>query len=183
METHLQKYESKKLSYIQNLIIYFFLYAFLGWLLETFYSFIVLGHFTKRGFLLGPLCPIYGYSALIMLTVLKKYKNNSIKLFLYSIIIFSGFEYVAGFLLDAIFSIRLWDYTQDFFNLNGRISIFYSIAWGIIAILFINHMFPFTEKKVNLILNKIPYIAQSITIYILFGIYLIDTFLSFIRWK
>lgn len=183
MENNLQKYQSKKVLYIQNLIIYFFIYAFLGWLLETFYSLIVLGHFTKRGFLHGPLCPIYGYSAVIMITSLKQYKNNSIKLFLYSIIIFSGFEYIAGFLLDAIFSIRLWDYTEDFFNLNGRISIFYSIAWGIIAILFVNHMFPYTEKKVNLILNKITYKAQSITIYILFSIYLVDTFLSFIRWK
>ena len=183
METSMQKYKSKKISYIQNLIIYFLIYAFLGWLLETFYSFIVLGHFTKRGFLYGPLCPIYGYSAVIMLTVLKRYKNDYIKLFFYSIIIFSGFEYIAGFLLDSIFSIRLWDYAEDILNLNGRISILYSIAWGIIAILFINYMLPFTEKIKNLILNKIPYIAQSITIYILFGIYLIDTFLSFIRWK
>ena len=85
--------------------------------------------------------------------------------------------------MDAIFSIRLWDYTEDFFNLNGRISIFYSLAWGTIAILFVNHMYPFTEKKVKLILNKIPYITQSITIYILFSIYIIDTLLSFIHWK
>lgn len=183
METQLLKYKQKKLSKIQNLILYFFIFAFLGWVLETFYSLFVLGHFTKRGFLYGPLCPIYGFSAIIMLTILKNYKNNSLKLFLYSIIIFSGFEYIAGFLLEALFSIRLWDYTEDFFNLNGRISIFYSFAWGIIAILFINHIFPFIEKKVNFVLEKLPFIIQNIVFYILIILYFIDSLFSCIHWK
>ena len=182
METQLQKYDSKKLSKIQNIILYFFIFAFLGWVLETIYSFIVLGHFTKRGFLFGPLCPIYGFGAIMMILSLNKYKNNIIKLFLYSIVIFSGFEYIAGFLLDATFSIRLWDYTLDFLNLNGRISIFYSISWGIIAIIFIKYIFPFTEKFVKFFTNKISYIFKSIIVYILSCIYLIDTFFSFIRW-
>ena len=181
-EKHLQSYEKKKLSKIHYLILYFFIFAFLGWILETFYSLYVLGHFTKRGFLYGPICPIYGYSAVIMLTILKKYKNNSIKLFLYSFIIFSAFEYAVSFLLDALFAAHWWDYTQDFFNLNGRISIFYSFAWGIIAILFINHLFPFIEKTVNLLLKKIPFIAQSAGINIISIILLIDTLFSYIRY-
>ena len=73
MGTQLQKYDSKKISKIQNLILYFFIFAFLGWVLETIYSFIVLGHFTKRGFLFGPLCPIYGFGAIIMILALNKY--------------------------------------------------------------------------------------------------------------
>ena len=182
MENRMQKYDSKILSKIQNLILYFFIFAFLGWVLETIYSFIVLGHFTKRGFLFGPLCPIYGFSAIIMILALNKYKNNIIKLFFYSIVIFSGFEYIAGFLLDAIFSIRLWDYTLDFLNLNGRISVFYSISWGIITIIFVKYMFQFTEKIVNFIINKISYTLKSILIYTLCCIYILDTLFSFIRW-
>ena len=107
-----------------------------------------------------------------MILALNKYKNNIIKLFFYSIVIFSGFEYIAGFLLDAIFSIRLWDYTLDFLNLNGRISVFYSISWGII----------FTEKIVNFIINKIYYTLKSILVYTLCCIYILDTLFSFIRW-
>lgn len=182
METHLQSYEKKKLSKIQYLILYFFIFAFLGWILETLYGLYVLGHFTKRGFLYGPICPIYGYGAVIMLTVLKKYKNNSIKLFLYSFVIFSAFEYIVSFLLDALFAAHWWDYTQDFFNLNGRISIFYSFVWGIISILFVNHIFPFIEKKINIILKKLPIIVQSTIINIISIILLIDTFLSCIRY-
>ena len=182
METHLQNYEKKKLSKIQYLILYFFIFAFLGWVLETFYSLYVLGHFTKRGFLYGPICPIYGYAAVIMLIFLKKYKNNSIKLFLYSFVIFSAFEYIVSYLLDALFAAHWWDYTQDFFNLNGRVSIFYSFAWGIIAILFVNHIFPFVEKKINIILKKIPFTIQSITLYVLSFTLLVDTTLSCIRY-
>lgn len=182
METHLQTYKQKKLSKLQNLILYFFIFAFLGWILETLYGFYELGHFTKRGFLYGPICPIYGYSAVILLTTLKKYKNNSIKLFLYSIVIFSAFEYAVSFMLDALFAAQWWDYTQDFFNLNGRISIFYSVAWGIIAILFINHIFPFVEKKVNSILNDVPFLLQSIVLNTLSIVFLVDTFLSCVRY-
>lgn len=182
METHLQKYKTNKLSNFQNHILYFFIFAFLGWLLETLYSFYELGHFTKRGFLYGPICPIYGFAAIILLTTLKKYKNNSIKLFLYSIIIFSAFEYAVSFILDALFAAHWWDYTEDFFNLNGRISIFYSFAWGIIAILFINHIFPFIEKKINVILEKIPFIMQSITLDTILVVFLVDTLLSCVRY-
>lgn len=164
------------------LVLYFFIYAFIGWLLETFYAVSTLGHFVKRGFLYGPLCPIYGWGAIILIIILKKYKSNSIKLFFYSSIIFSVFEYIVGFALDALFSAKWWDYTNDFMNLNGRISIFYSFAWGIIAIIFINHIHPFIEKIVNKITKRIPTIAQHIFINIALITCIVDTVLSSIKY-
>ena len=113
------------------LLLYFLIYAFIGWVLETFYSYIILGHFTNRGFLFGPLCPIYGFGGVILIRCLQKYKSKPLKLFIYSIIIFSLFEYVAGFILDAMFSARWWDYSNDFLNLNGRVTLSFSILWGI----------------------------------------------------
>lgn len=172
----------KKLSKAQYLVLYFCLYAFIGWLLETGYSFVVLGHFTKRGFLYGPLCPIYGWGAVILISFLGRYKKDSLKLFFSSAIIFSVFEYVAGFALDALFAERWWDYTNDFMNLNGRISIFYSFAWGIIAILFINHVQPFFDMKLKKILRKIPYVVQLTLLRVLTSIILVDTVLSCIRY-
>lgn len=183
MATQLENYKSThKLSKIYCLILYFFIFAFLGWILESLYSVYELGHFTKRGFLYGPICPIYGYGAIMLITFLNKYKNNSFKLFFYSIIIFSAFEYLVSFILDALFGAHWWDYTNDFFNLNGRISIFYSFAWGIIAILFINHIFPFLQEKLDIILNNVPYSFLTTILRLIIFIFVADTFLSCIRY-
>lgn len=177
-----QPKKTLELSNVQKYILFFFIYAFLGWLLETLYSFYSLGHFTKRGFLYGPLCPIYGYGALILTIFLSNYRKNSIKLFFLSAIVFSVFEYIVSYALDALFAKSWWDYTNEFMNLNGRISIFYTFAWGIIAILFINHIHPFLKKKVELILSKIPYFIQTIIIRCMVAIFLADTILSCIKY-
>ncbi len=171
-----------KLSRNQTLIMYFFIFAFIGWLMETLYAIYNLGYFTKRGFLYGPICPIYGFGALLLILFFAKYRKHNLKLFIYSAIVFSAFEYVVSYCLDALFSMHWWDYTNDFFNLNGRISIFYSFAWGIIAIIFINHVYPFFKKKINVILSKIPYSLQAAILYLLCSVWALDTVFSFIRY-
>lgn len=169
---------SKKILKIEYMILFFTIYSIIGWLMETAYAFHVFGHFVKRGFLFGPLCPIYGYGGIILVNFLSKYKKQSLKLFFMCSIVFSVFEYVAGFALDAMFSARWWDYTDEFLNLNGRISIFFSIVWGIIGILFINHIHPFIEKKTKIILKKIPSKIRKIAINLIFIAILTDTVLS-----
>lgn len=173
---------NKKLPRIYIYFLYFLIFAVVGWLLETCFSFYALGHFTKRGFLFGPLCPIYGFGALILIMFFSTYKKHNLKLFIYAALIFSVFEYVVSYIMDAMFSLKLWDYTSEFLNLNGRISIFYSFAWGIIAILFINFVYPFFKKNLNLLLSKIPSKLQIYTTYILLFILLTDTVLSSIKY-
>ena len=163
-------------------ILYFFIFSCLGWILETLYSFIVLGHFTNRGFLYGPICPIYGFGALILIIFLSKYKNSALKLFTYSAVVFSAFEYFVSYMLEALFQTYWWDYSNDFFNLNGRISIFYTFAWGIIAILFIGHIYPFFKKKLNIILSKISYKTKTLLLSTTCIIFIIVTILSCIRY-
>ena len=152
------------------------------WILETCFSFYALGHFTKRGFLFGPLCPIYGWGALILIIFFSTYKKHNLKLFIYAALIFSVFEYLVSFGMEALFSSTWWDYTDEFMNLNGRISIFYSFAWGIIAILFINFVYPFFKKKINLLLSKIAYKLQVFTVYAFLLVFITDTVLSCIRY-
>lgn len=182
MENNMALLVKKPLSKFQYILLYFFTYAFIGWVLETFYAVYELGHFTKRGFLLGPICPIYGYGAVILLMFLSKYKDNSFKLFFFSAIVFSLFEYVAGFALDALFAAKWWDYSNEFFNLNGRISIFFSFVWGIIALIFINHVHPFIKRKLEKLLDKIPYAFQTYLIRFFFLIFITDTILSSIKY-
>ena len=161
--------------------MYFFIFAVFGWLLETIYSFIVLGHFTNRGFLYGPVCPIYGWGAIILIVFLSKYKNNGLKLFTYSAIIFSAFEYYVSYILEALFREHWWDYTNDFLNLNGRISIFYSLAWGILAIIFIGHIFPYMQKKVDNLIAKVPSKVATKCINLLVLVFILDTIISSIN--
>ena len=176
------KFTPPKMPRLYIYFLYFLIFAIIGWLLETSFSFYALGHFTKRGFLYGPLCPIYGWGAIILIMFFSTYRKHNIKLFIYSAIIFSIFEYFVSFILEASFSQNWWDYTNEFMNLNGRISIFYSFAWGIIAILFINLIYPFFKKKVNKILSKIPYRIQLVTVYMLVLTFLSDTVLSIIKY-
>lgn len=176
-----EKKKRKRLSRFYILFMYFLIFAFIGWVAETFYSLYELGHFTKRGFLYGPICPIYGWGALILIRFFIKYKGKSIKLFCYAAVIFSIFEYAVSYGMDALFAEKWWDYTNEFFNLNGRISLFYSFVWGIAAILFVNHIYPFLKKKLNLILSKIPYKIQLYTLQLLGILLLADTIMSFTR--
>ena len=172
----------KKLPRIYLYFIYFLIFAIIGWLLETCFSFYSLGHFTKRGFLFGPLCPIYGWGALILIMFFSTYKKHNLKLFIYSALIFTVFEYLVSFGMEALFSLKCWDYTGEFMNLNGRVSIFYTFAWGIIAILFINFVYPFFKKKINIILSKIPYKVQIVVVNILILVFVTDTVLSCIKY-
>lgn len=170
--------KTQEISLTNKYIIYFFIYAFVGWILETLYAFIVLGHFDNRGFLFGPICPIYGFGMLILTIGLSKYKGHNIKLFFVASIILTYFEYIAGFVLDVVFGLTWWDYSNDFLNINGRICLSFAFAWGIIALIVVNFIHPFTEKMVNKILIKIPPIWLDIIIKILAMILIIDFFLS-----
>ena len=172
----------KGLTNVQSLILYLYMYSFLGWVLETIYAFIVLGRFSKRGFLFGPVCPIYGYGAIMMILFISKYKDNIFKNFFASAIIFSIFEYLVGFFLEALVKIRVWDYTNDFLNINGRISIMYTFFWGIAGILFIKHIHPFIKSKTEYLLNKLNLNLQKWILYVLTFILVSDTILSCIKY-
>lgn len=171
-----------KTEYWLKTLLYFFTFSFAGWLMETAYGYCELGYFIKRGFLYGPICPIYGFGAIILMLCLKKYQKHSFKLFIYSAVVFSVFEYIVGFCLDAIFASKWWDYSTEFLNLNGRISILFSFAWGIIAILFINHLLPFIDKKIDKIWTKFSVHYKKLFISILTVIFVTDIVFSFIKY-
>ena len=85
-------YENRQLSNVQKVIIYFFIYSFLGWLMEVIYAMFVERHFVNRGFLYGPICPIYGFGALILIGSLKNIKGNKFLKFIIAVVAFSVFE-------------------------------------------------------------------------------------------
>ena len=168
----------KQLNDMQKLVLYFVIYSFLGWILETIFALFVLGKFVKRGFLYGPVCPIYGFGAVLIILTLKKFKGKKTKEFFISMIVFSVFEYVVSWLFEMIFHLRWWDYSNDIGNINGRISIAYSVAWGVIGLVFNEKIHPFIESK----LDKMSYEVQKIIVLILPIAILTDFILSSVKY-
>lgn len=174
---------NRRLTKFQCYLTYFFIFSFVGWFLETIYSYFVLGHFANRGFLFGPVCPIYGLGALILLVFLDKFKDQPIKLFFAAVIVFSIFEYFIGYALDALYNLWLWDYKNEFLNINGRICLFFSIAWGVVALVFNYILFPVFKNFLSFISSKIPIKLQVIAINLCTMIFVIDVLYSLIQYS
>lgn len=172
----------RKHEKFKNIILYFFIYSFIGWVLETIYAFLVLGHFVKRGFLIGPICPIYGFGAVLLILLLKNCKGKPLSQFLIAGFGFTVFEYVVSYMLEVIFGLRWWDYSGDFLNLQGRVSLSYSIIWGALGILLIEGIHPYISKLLEKSKRNIKPKYLDFIIIILVVICLTDFVLSSIKY-
>ena len=125
----------KKIT-LKQIIWYSIIFSIFGLIIETLFCYLTTGVLeSRKGLIWGPFCPVYGVGATILIILLDKYKNNSIKLFLIGSIAGNIIAYGLSYLLEAMYGTRFWDYSYLDWNLNGRICIRYSIFWGILAIL------------------------------------------------
>lgn len=115
------------------LFLYFIWYSFLGWVMETTYCSIKERHFVFRGFLKGPICPIYGFGVLLMVLWLSRFTQNIFFFYLIATVTMSAWEYLVGWLLEVTTHMKYWDYSHNRFNLKGRICLATSLYWGIAA--------------------------------------------------
>ena len=120
---------------VYTVLWYFFLYAFLGWCAEVSYAALRTGRFVNRGFLNGPVCPIYGVGVVIVVGLLTPVKENTLLLFVCSVLLTSALEWVTGFVLERMFHQKWWDYSDLPLNLNGYICPLFSVLWGIACLL------------------------------------------------
>lgn len=128
----------------------FFFYSAGGWVLESIYCSIGEKKLVNRGFLTGPLCPIYGAAA-IVLTVLiyNPFKDHPLIVFLLGIIFCDIVEYITSFLMEKLFAARWWDYTYEFMNIKGRICLKHSLYWGVISVVFVKVIHPAVDNLYN----------------------------------
>ena len=108
---------------------------------------------SRKSFIIGPFCSIYGLGAVIMILALQKFKKNNYTLFFGGFLVGSIIEYVVSLIGEAIFHVVWWDYSDMAFNINGRICVAFSMFWGILAIYLITHFNP----KVDKFLEKFSY--------------------------
>lgn len=125
-----------------QLLWIFFIYAFLGWCTEVSYAALKTGRFVNRGFLNGPVCPVYGFGVVIVLWVLEPLRGNLLLLFLGSVALTSLLEWLTGFALERLFHQRWWDYSQEPFNLGGYICLRFSAAWGLACLFVVKLVHP-----------------------------------------
>ena len=130
----------------------FLLYSVIGWACETVWCSVGSRKFVNRGFLNGPLCPIYGFGALAVLYLLRPFTENLFTVFLAGIVMTSFLEYVTGYLLERLFHLKLWDYSNRFCNINGRVCLRNSLLFGMMSVLLVWFIHPFLEGM----LLKIP---------------------------
>ena len=131
--------------------------------------------FVDRGFLVGPYCPIYGCGVILITLLLQKYADDIVVTFFLSVIICGTLEYLTSYIMEKIFKARWWDYSNNKFNINGRICLETLVPFGIGGVLVLFVFNPFLEKIINLI----PGLALHIVTGVLCVLFLIDCIASF----
>lgn len=130
-------------------VLLFFCYSFIGWVWETIYCSIKAKHFVYRGFLLGPITPIYGFGVVGVLYFIEPYQKNIVLLFFLSLILVTLLEYITSFLLEKIFHLTLWDYKEVPLNINGRVAVPVSIFWGLACVFIVRVLNPYLMTVVE----------------------------------
>ncbi|MDR1185164.1 MAG: putative ABC transporter permease [Coriobacteriales bacterium] len=156
-----------------DLVLWFALYSFIGWVWETVICSLDQREFVNRGFLNGPLCPIYGFGAILDILVLGQ-MENPLLIFLAGTAIATILEYFAGWLLETLFHARWWDYSHMRFNIKGRVSLLGMMAFGLFAVALILFAQPWIEQLTNLM----PMMIRKIVALALLAVLVIDTVIT-----
>lgn len=134
---------------MSELVVMFFTYSVIGWLWETFYCSIKDHHYAYRGFLFGPYCPVYGFAVTTILVTTYHVRNNLLWLFIIGMVVASIFEYFASVFLEKVFRMKLWDYSNLWGNLQGRIAPAISLFWGVGVVILAWFIQPLVQRVIN----------------------------------
>lgn len=148
---------------LSTLILYFCLYSFMGWCMETVYCSIPAKRFVPRGFLHGPICPIYGVGVLLMILFFQPLADNIVVFYLVSTVCMSAWEYFVGWFLEATTHMKYWDYSMYRFNLKGRICLWVCLVWGALSYVCIFWIHP----PVASLIGRIPILPRQILAIVL----------------
>lgn len=152
---------------INTFILVFFIYSFLGWCVEVTYQYFKHKVFINRGFLNGPFCPIYGFCALLIVNCLSSLDLNVVWLFIFTSALTSVVEYATSVFLEKFFRLKWWDYSEDPFNLHGRICFHFSLAWGLGSVFVIKVLNPVLLSSLSGLDSKtVGFLAILIVTYL-----------------
>lgn len=160
-----------------ELLWLFFLYSFLGWVLETVFAALKQKNFVNRGLITGPLCTVYGISAVIFAVFLQDL--DGIWLFLQVTIDATVIEWIAGHLTEMVYHERWWNYSERKFNLDGYICLETSLLWGVLGFCTVK----WTDKIFIGLFSLLPSIIGKPLIWAIVGIFIVDNLASYMLLK
>lgn len=162
---------SYKIDYsLENLVLLFFSFSFIGWIYEVLLNFMLFGEIVNKGTMYGPWLPIYGWGGVLILVLLKKFRNEPTKLFIAAFILCGIIEYTTGWYLETFKHMKWWTYEGYFINLHGRICLEGLILFGLGGCVFTYFLGP----VLNYYYNKIkPNLKLALVILLIFS-YLAD---------
>ncbi len=155
---------------LSTLVLYFCFYAFAGWCMETVYCSVLEKRFVPRGFLYGPICPIYGVGVLLMILFFQPLAGNILVFYLVSTVTMSAWEYFVGWFLEVTTHMKYWDYSMYRFNLKGRICLWVCLVWGALSYVCVFWVHP----PVAALIARIPPLARDVAAIILAAAVLTD---------
>ncbi len=153
-----------------EIALLFFIYSFLGWCVEVAFVAVTAGKVTNRGFLNGPVCPIYGCGMIGVLLALLPVEKNVWLLFLGGMVICSAVELFGGWILDKIFHMRWWDYSDKKFNIGGYVCLAFSFMWGMAVVFAVK----FVHHPIMAVVKKIPFQIQIIIVVVCGAVFVVD---------
>lgn len=159
-----------------NIAICFMLYSFIGWSLEVVYAAYKEKRFINRGFLTAPICPIYGFGALLVLYADSLIKAKSIPFYtgiLLALVLATVLEYLTGYVLEKYLNIKAWDYSNESLNLHGRVCVKFSLFWGILAYILTAVLHPAVLSYIN-IANEAIKACIAVLLLAYVGIHTVD---------
>lgn len=156
---------------LSQLLLMFYIYCFLGWIWECCYVSVPAREWVNRGFLRGPVIPIYGFGAIITLWFTLPVKDSIPLIYIIGLVGASILEYVTGALMEKTFHMRYWDYSHHKYNLNGHISLFVSLGWGVFSVVLVKLLHP----PIEYLVFKMPGFLTEIASYIFTIIFVVDT--------
>ena len=162
-----------------EIFAYFIIYSVAGYIVETTFALVRYGVVESRqSFLYGPFCSIYGIGAVIMVIFLQYFKKNRFTLFVGGFIIGSITEYLVSLIGEMILHVKWWDYSNMPLNINGRICLYYSIFWGILAIFLMKVVHPRIRKFMTFLIKKLSFKVVKISIIVITLIMAFDCIIS-----
>ncbi len=144
-------------------LLYFFVYGFLGWCTEVAFAAVKQKKFVNRGFLNGPICPIYGVGVTLVIIFLEPFTGSLPLLYVSSVILVTVLEGLTGWAMDKIFHNKWWDYSELPLNIGGYVCLLFSLIWGVACVLIVYLIHPLIHRG----LAWLPHILGVILIVIL----------------